>query len=187
MTLPHCHPDWRLANRQSDALEYLVSLLADHRGSLQGTPWKRTYDADIPDSTGLSPLILTFPERTDATGLMLADSSLESARTYALTFFIHEWRSPHDSTAALLYTPPYIFVTLPRFTNAGGKQHWTLKGLQEDTQLPVWTHLGSKLFVKYRPISGLFHIGMRPGCPPTIQEQELLESGAYLLLLRRIS
>ena len=158
----------------------------------------------------LSPLILTFPEGTDPTGLMLADSSLESARTYALTFFIHEWHSPHDSTAALLYTPLYIFVTLPRFTNAGGKQYWTLKGLQEDIQLPVWTHLGSKLFMKYRPISGLFHIGhaaisghyraftmsphflvrddSHPGCPPTIQEQELLESAAHLfLLLRRIS
>ena len=59
-SLPHCHPDWRLANRQSDALEYLTFLLANHHGSLQSTPWKRVYDADIPDSTGFSPLLLTF-------------------------------------------------------------------------------------------------------------------------------
>ena len=206
-SLPHCHPDWRLANRQSDALEYLVSLLADHQGSLQGTPWKRVYDADIP-STGLSPLILTFPEGTDPTRLMSAYSSEEMTQTYALSFFIHEWHSPHDSTAALLYTPPYIFVSLPRFTNAGDKQHWRLKGLQDDIQLPVWTRPNSTSFVHYRPISGLFHIRQaatsghyrsfivrpvllvgddsHPGAPPTAQEQELLESGAYLLLLRRL-
>ena len=54
--------------------------------SLQGTSWKRVYDADIPDSTGLPPLTLTFLEGTDPTGLMTAYSSEEMMQTYALSF-----------------------------------------------------------------------------------------------------
>ena len=208
-SLPHCHPDWRLANRQSDALEYLTFLLANHHGSLQSTPWKRVYDADIPDSTGFSPLVLTFPEGTDPTRWSQPDSLAEPATTYSLSFFIHEWHSPNDSKAALLYTPPYIFVSLPRFTNAGEKQHWKITGLQDDIQLPAWTRPDSQSFVHYQSVSGLFHIGQEatsghyrsftllpslqvgddssPGSSPTSQERTQMESGAYLLLLRRLN
>ena len=40
-SLLYCHPDERLANRQCDAYEYIMTLLADHQGSLQATPWRR--------------------------------------------------------------------------------------------------------------------------------------------------
>ena len=208
-SLPHCHPDWRLANRQSDALEYLTFLLANHHGSLQGTPWKRVYDADIPDSTGFSPLLLTFPEGTDPTRLSQPDSQAAPILAYSLSFFVHEWHSPHDSKAALLYTPPYIFASLPRFTNAGEKQHWRLTGLQDEIQLPAWTGPHSQSFVRYRSVSGLFHIGQEatsghyrsftllpslqvgddssPGFSPTSEERAQIGSGAYLLLLQRLS
>ena len=151
-------------------------------------------------------MILTFPEGIDPTLLTTVDSSA-STQTYALSLFLHERHSPHDSAAALLYAPPYVFVSLPRFTNTGNKQHRRLTGLQDDLQLPVWTRPNTKTFVHYQPISGLFHIGRaatsghyrsfllspvvlvgddsHPGAPPTAQEQAQLESGAYLLLLRR--
>ena len=160
--------------------------------------------------------MLTYPTQqasppfyTDPTRLSQPDSQAVPILAYSLSFVVHEWHSPHDSKAALLYTPPYIFVSLPRFTNAGEKQHWRLTGLQDEMQLPAWTGPDSQSFVRYKSVSGLFHIGQEatsghyrsftllpslqvgddssPGSSPTSEERAQMGSGAYLLLLQRLS